>query len=540
MANSSYENPNLQIQQYKSPTKQVDTNVYDRIRQEKKSQEQLRKKLIQDRITQQEKVMGKLQGETTYTFDKNTNLALNSLVDDYIVIKNGMMKSEGEEGYVSTQLGMDALRQIEEQANDIAFFNNQLSKDLLPELRKMILKPSNLGYDESKGAMSSIVPTTAQEIVMAVNNNNNVTWEFTEDGELELVMLGKGEDGKPIRFNLNQYGKYIEQGQEFFTAIPDIDDELTAAAEVVIGTPGQPKIVDGLYYTYDTTTEGGIDFSTVQITDENRKRAIDKIIELQQFEDLLTNPNRANERQALWQDCVTIGDQEGFGQDSIFDDENQEQIDILHRWLATKAVDKNLTGTQVTGMSRKSGDPGGGGGSAAFTNAELKNIAQYKPQYDANVKLVNEIFAEPKFQDIGKFPDQVGLKDLVKELNKFIDFTKFGGFKLASEMTQNERDQDVKNIAGEEVSVDNNTIVFIDANGKPKVIPLDFNDPEVMLNFLNQQTIGDEKIIYNLSTLYGGQDKKQTTEKDKSETTFAPTSSGSDKGKSGYARKKQG
>lgn len=497
-----------------------------KIAAEKKSQQQLRNQLIEQKLSMNKMVLGEMK-PTGYSFDDRTNQAITQLVDKYVEIKNGMMKSEGEDGYVPSPLGMKALNQIQEQTNDIAFFNNQLSTDLLPHLRTMIGKDASLGYKDSKGAMSTAVPTDIQRLVMAVDNNADVLWEFTDDGQIELVMPGGEKDGvkyEEARFNLNEYGKYIEKGEEFFFDIPNIDDELNGAAEFVIGTPDQPKLDKNAksYYTYETTQDGKINFSTIEMTEGNREKAITDLMAVKQFDNLLYSETRLNDRRALWQDCVTTPGQEGFGQNTEWTG-SDEQLQILHYWLAETAVNQNLApGTHVTGVSRRSGDPGGGSGSAAFTNTELKNIAQHKPQYDANVELVNEIFAKPKFKEIQNlqsysisnlFEDQAGLEDLVKELNKFIDFTKFGGFKLASEMTQNERDQDVTDIAGEEVSVDNNTIVFIDANGKPKVIPLDFNDPEVMLNFLNQQTIGDKKIIYNLSTLYGGQDKKQTAEK---------------------------
>ena len=485
-----------------------------KIAAEKKSQQQLRNQLIEQKLTMNRAVLGQMK-PTGYSFDDRTTEALTGLVDQYVDIKNGMMKSEGEAGYIDAQLGMKALTQIEEQSRDIAFFNNQLSTDLLPHLRTMIGKDASLGYKDSKGAMSTAVPTSIQRLVMAVDNNEDVLWEFTDDGQIELVMPAGEKDGvkyEEARFNLNEYGRYIEKGEEFFFDIPDIDDELNGAAQFVVGTPDKPKLDKNAksYYTYETTRDGKIDFSTIEITEDNRERAITDLMAVKQFDNLLYSETRLNDRRALWQDCVTTPGQEGFGQSTEWTG-SDEQLQILHYWLAETAIDQNLApGTHTTGMSRRSAPPGGTGQTAAFTNAELKDMKQHAPQYDANVKLVNEIFAEPKFKDIGKFSeleDQAGLEDLVKELNKFIDFTKFGGFKLASEMTQSESDQEITDIAGEEVSVNNNTIVFIDANGKPKVIPLDFNDPEVMLNFLNQQTIGDEKIIYNLSTLDDGTNK---------------------------------
>ena len=96
-------------------------------------------------------VLGKMK-PTTWSFDDRTNAAMTGLVDKYVEIKNGMMKSEGEAGYIDAQLGMKALTQIEEQSRDIAFFNNQLSTDLLPHLRTMIGKDASLGYKDSKGA----------------------------------------------------------------------------------------------------------------------------------------------------------------------------------------------------------------------------------------------------------------------------------------------------------------------------------------------------------------------------------------------------
>ena len=156
---------------------------------------------------------------TGYSFDDRTNEALTSLVDQYVDIKNGMMKSEGEDGYVASQEGMRALNQIQDQASDISFFNNQLSNDLLPHLRKMIGKDASLGYKDSKGAMSTAVPTDVQRLVMAIDNNSDVSWEFTDTGELELVMPGGEKDGvkyEESRFNLNEYGKYIEKERNFF------------------------------------------------------------------------------------------------------------------------------------------------------------------------------------------------------------------------------------------------------------------------------------------------------------------------------------
>ena len=116
-----------------------------KIAAEKKSQQQLRNQLIEQKLTMNRAVLGQMKA-TGYSFDDRTTEALTGLVDQYVDIKNGMMKSEGEAGYIDAQLGMKALTQIEAQSRDIAFFDNQLSTDLLPHLRTMIGKDASLGY----------------------------------------------------------------------------------------------------------------------------------------------------------------------------------------------------------------------------------------------------------------------------------------------------------------------------------------------------------------------------------------------------------
>ena len=484
-----------------------------RIAYEKKSQQALRNQLIEQKLNMNEAVLGKLEGATKPKFDSNTNEVLTSLVDQYVDIKNGMLKSQGEPGYISSQEGMRALNMIKEQTNDIAFFNNQLSSDILPHLRTMIGKDASLGYKDSKGAMSTAVPTGSQRLMMAIDNNENVTWKFNDEGQLLLVMPAgtdkEGNSWEEEEFNLNEYGKYIEKGEEFFFEIPDIDDELNGAAQFVVGTPDKPKLSKNAksYYTYDTTADGKIKYETISMTDENREQAIQDLMAADQFNHLLYNENRLNDRKALWQDCV--GDvakdemmlfEEGFdpgtGQNTAWNG-SDEQLEILHRWLAETAIEQNLApGTHVTAMSRESSDGGSGSsGVSSLTKTQQRNVDRNKPQYKTNMKLVDEIKSlSPSEKEIetqtGKSRDNKRQRLLIKELNKGEDPVEGGEFVLGKtiETLDESGNKMFKPL----------DIVYVDVNGIPKKIDVDINDSEAVFDFLNDRLIGDETVIYNL------------------------------------------
>ncbi len=489
---------------------------------EKKSQQQLRNQLIEQKLQMNKSVLGKMK-PTEKTFDNNTNIALTGLVDKYVDIKNGMMKSEGEDGYVETQLGMRALRQIEDQASDVAFFNNQLSSDILPHLRKMIGKDASLGYKDSKGAMSTAVPTGSQRLMMAIDNNENVNWEFNDDGELILVMPAGEKDGveyEKEEFNLNQYGKYIEKGEEFFFEIPDIDQELNGAAEAIIGTPGEPKLGSGKsngksYYTYDKTSDGNVNYNTVQITDKNRERAVSDLMKANQFQHLLYNEDRLNDRKALWQDCVGSTNPDLMAEDyrpgtdldlkgvttgqHVAWDGSEEQLEILHKWLAETAIDQNLAhGVHVTGVSRRSSGSGTSQ-TTTLTSAQRKKMEQYEDVFRKNYKLALDVMPQD-----GK-PAKLSRESLIKRLNESIGIGSFDKFILGKDLDAEMAEGDIHLTTedGEEVEEKPEgrplDIYYIRADGEIKKIGYPETAQEIM-DLLNKVLINNDEIIYNLNT----------------------------------------
>lgn len=478
---------------------------------EKKSQQQLRNQLIEQKLQMNQQVLGKMK-PTGYSFDDRTNQALTTLVDQYVDIKNGMMKSESEAGYVGSQEGMRALNQIQEQAGDISFFNNQLSNDLLPHLRKMIGKDAELGYKDSKGAMSTAVPTDIQRLVMNIDNNGDVLWEFTDRGELELVMPAGEKDGvkyDETRLNLNEYGKYIEKGEEFFFDIPDIDDELNAAAEFVVGSPDKPKLDKSTktYYTYKTARDGKIDFSTIEMTDDNRQRAINDLMQTRQFDHLLYSETRINDRRALWQDCVgemIVNGRNVYGQNTKWDG-SKEQLETLHRWLANTAIDQNLApGTHVTGMSKRSKPPGGGSGKEVS-----KKLLAAQDVASQNQLVVTEILVgkkeaarllkeDPFSLDsiIATGQASLGPTKIAERFNESLGLLDDKRFFIGADIPEEEGEL----LSGEtEEERTANAIYYLRDDGSYKELDIDLSSGISMYNALNEIFIDDEDILNQLS-----------------------------------------
>ena len=291
----------------------------------------------------------------------------------------------------------------------------------------------------------------------------------------------------------------------------------------MIGSPDKPKLDKSTktYYTYDIKKDGEIDFSTIELTDDDRERAINDLMQTQQFDHLLYSETRLNDRRALWQDCV--GEMMGedgkttFGKNVEWDG-SKEQLNTLHQWLAETAIDQNLApGARVTGMKRRSKSGSGSSGFQQFTYGQQRNMMRYQDQYDKNKQLVNDLFTAKDEMGIGKFEGQgnkASRRDVLNILNEKIDFRKDDKFILGEDVKE-------KGMEGEEdyISNEDRENVYFIKNGKRLLVPVDFSNKEELFDFVNKETIGNDEVIYNLGLINTGDfgtEKTDTSEKEKS------------------------
>jgi len=272
-------------------------------------------------------------------------------VDQYVAIKNDI-----EQG-INVRENNKKLSQIKTQLENYKVISAQvlaIAKEVKDNIKKEVGSP---------GAISSLVETSVQELLLKVLDGGDVGLAEYEDGSLYLF------DGEAT-VNLNELtlAETTEQGS-YLKYIPEKwEDSLDNAAKLIYGDYDKGDFAAGMVTltTTDKNVNGKIVSTTTRSIDEIQKQAgIDSLKQGNQLDSLL---NSFEYMEVLWQDVIppeVKGKYAGTAwRDPVevppdqFDAWFAEQKQIAKDYFAAKAVEDyikkgGMTEGRVTGSSTR-------------------------------------------------------------------------------------------------------------------------------------------------------------------------------------------
>jgi hypothetical protein len=270
----SYQNPQIAVnrsfevmaQQRKlisTSLQQTAKSIGEGIKAQKESQKKMQDDLNKFQQTQADRVADITEiGKSG--FDANTNNYFQSQIDNYIKIKNGI-----ESGDVNRITGSAALAEINQR---VAKYQ-QAAPIVIAEAQR-ILEAMNKP-EGTPGAMYSQVPTDQQQMLIDLAGQSESNGSNIHIVDLPTGGLALYNPDNEAMINLDELVNMEASGKEYFREVPDIKEDLAAAANAIIGEKGSR--VDGTV-DIQTRNEGGRTITTESMTEEQYNAAINNMI----------------------------------------------------------------------------------------------------------------------------------------------------------------------------------------------------------------------------------------------------------------------
>ncbi len=368
------------VERNKSFSDEVDKNAAKTIANnilQRQSQEQL----FAAQNTEQKSMFDKVAGikETGYgTFDRNLNSFFDGQVEKYFKIKQGM-----KDGSVSQMEGNRTL----------SYLNNQVTqfKDaVIPitaqakQLQEALKIPPG-----QPGAISSRVPTAQQELLLDLIQGGDVN---LVDNKGELVLYRAKSEGKEeAMINITELLNLDNNGVEYFKKVPDVSESLKVAYDNVV-KPGGKDNADLIMF--ENKKVGDQEVTTKFMTSEQRKKAVDAMVNANQFKGILDDEDRMK---SVWADLM--------GKDTDWMDVKgstaeeteaniKKQRDEASIWMANKSLEDNAAVDGVKMVVSRSKYKKPGTGNTRSSKSNLTDQAR-EQRYNVYAEKSNELVGNP-------------------------------------------------------------------------------------------------------------------------------------------------
>ena len=352
----AYSNPQLQIDnEFKNYQKRQNDlsssmdNYVKGITNYNAAQRKSQEELFASQNTEQRSLFDKVAGikETGYgTFDQNMNNFFDGQVEKYFQIKQGMA-----DGKVSQMEGNRSL----------SYLNNQIltfKEAVQPMMVQAKLLQEALKIPPGQpGAISSRVPTEQQKVLLDLVQGGNVN---LVDNNGELVLFKPGTDNSnPAMLNINELMNLSANGIEYYKTVTDPSKTLKAAFDNVV-KPGGKDNSD--LVMFETKMIGDQEATLKFMTPEQKIKAVDAMVNANQFKNILDDENRMS---TVWADLM--------GKDTDWMDVEgataaeteaniKKQRDEAAIWMANKSIEDNAAadGIKMIQSTRKYKPPTAG------------------------------------------------------------------------------------------------------------------------------------------------------------------------------------
>jgi len=344
-------------------------------------QRQSQEQLFAAQNTEQRAMFDKVAGikETGYgTFDKNLNSFFDGQVEKYFKIKQGM-----KDGSVSQMEGNRTL----------SYLNNQVTqfKDAVvpitaqaKQLQEALKIPPG-----QPGSISSRVPTNQQELLLDLIQGGDVN---LVDNKGELVLFRpKSGDKEEAMINVTELLNLENSGIEYFKKVPDVSESLKVAYDNIV-KPGGKDNADLIMF--ENKKVGDQEVTTKFMTSEQRKKAVDSMVNANQFKGILDDEERM---QSVWADLM--------GEDSDWMDvegstASETDLNIKAQrekaaiWMANKSLEDNAAVDGVKMVIGRSKYKKPGSGNTGSTKSNLTDQAR-EQRYNVYAEKSNELVGNP-------------------------------------------------------------------------------------------------------------------------------------------------
>ena len=271
---SSYQNPQIAVNRsfevmaqqrrlISTSLQQTAKSIGEGIKAQKESQKKMQDDLNKFQQTQADRVADITEiGKSG--FDANTNNYFQSQIDNYIKIKNGI-----ESGDVNRITGSAALAEINQR---VAKYQ-QAAPIVIAEAQRILeamKKPEG-----TPGAMYSQVPTDQQQMLIDLAGQSESNGSNIHIVDLPTGGLALYNPDNEAMINLDELVNMEASGKEYFREVPDIKEDLAAAANAIIGEKGSR--VDGTV-DIQTRNENGRTITTESMTSEQYDNALNNIM----------------------------------------------------------------------------------------------------------------------------------------------------------------------------------------------------------------------------------------------------------------------
>ncbi len=385
---SSYQNPQIAVnrsfevmaQQRKltsTSLQQTAKSIGEGIKAQKESQKKMQDDLNKFQQTQADRVADITEiGKSG--FDANTNNYFQSQIDNYIKIKNGI-----ESGDVNRITGSAALAEINQR---VAKYQ-QAAPIVIAEAQR-ILEAMNKP-EGTPGAMYSQVPTDQQQMLIDLAGQSESNGSNIHIVDLPTGGLALYNPDNEAMINLDELVNMEASGKEYFREVPDIKEDLAAAANAIIGEKGSR--VDGTV-DIQTRNEGGRTITTESMTEEQYDAAINNMINGGGLGALI----ESDDMDIIWNDVL--------GYDEPWNPNNKNDVYTAKYKLAEKALKDS--GVGIPGREIQKGN----------TKTSLSSSTEER-DYTADV--MKEALDEAKsFMALGPSSTTPNLKGFAKSLNR--------------------------------------------------------------------------------------------------------------------------
>jgi len=261
-----------------------------------KSEKASQKALVEKQNQTQLEMYNKVEGLPRFSVDFNTRQEQfwDSRVDKYLEIKNQI-----ETGDIGAREGNKKLARINRQLESYKAISPKVLA-LAQELKDHIkIQPGKTG------AVSSLVPTTTQQILLNLLDGGDVG--LVEDENTGVLMLYQEGVGS---INLNELALAEDkEANSFLKYVPEFDEFLTTASKGTFGDYDNGTFIDELV-TIKQVTRGNKEV-TLRIIDEKQKaKGYQHIIDNELLQPLIDN---YSDMSVIWNDVIPneIYDEEG-------------------------------------------------------------------------------------------------------------------------------------------------------------------------------------------------------------------------------------